>query len=477
MSRDLKTLIEKLIKLKLNVPDLDIYEKSFYDSSSNFLKVKNDNAFTPLDENYDRYYSRIFLNKEFFSNSNCSPPTPIDDLVSYRRQINRYASRIQGIISDLSPTNLNMKAFAKQGNNLNDYLRSLPDDYCIGEDNRDEFDDMQRATENAIGTYNRGVGIFESNFRTFVNSATSLLGNISSVSNNINSSSRDFRPVSDAVQSWDNSVQRYDIEIWNLSPTIESLGDSFNSALSTANNSVERALITIQSNCEYEANRFTDALEECNKAYTSWDTIDGLEGYNQYGFTLAFVVNTLIPDFNDFVSKIPVTDRIQAAVKKAQQAIDQMITIFESFPTFNRLPDSSDNFPYKKYAKFEQRRYGNEQIIEVVRKSCVQHFNDTNKKLYVGDLSYEKGGRAKPHKSHRLGIDADVDPVEIGNIPNHKPELALAAAKRFLAAGANMIFYGDQNIVNDANAWAQENNIPGRLQFEGNHKRHFHLRV
>jgi hypothetical protein len=55
--------------------------------------------------------------------------------------------------------------------------------------------------------------------------------------------------------------------------------------------------------------------------------------------------------------------------------------------------------------------------------------------------------------------------------------LALQAAQRFLSVGARQIFYGDQQVVDDANEWAEEHNIGGRLLFERDHTRHFHLRV
>lgn len=82
-----------------------------------------------------------------------------------------------------------------------------------------------------------------------------------------------------------------------------------------------------------------------------------------------------------------------------------------------------------------------------------------------------------PHVSHRRGVDADVDVVEVGDVPNHDAGLALAAAKRFLAAGAALVFYADADVVSKANKWASEQGLSGRLSVEANHKKHFHLRA
>ena len=51
-------------------------------------------------------------------------------------------------------------------------------------------------------------------------------------------------------------------------------------------------------------------------------------------------------------------------------------------------------------------------------------------------MQYEHGGKMGIHKSHKNGVDADVDGVEIGDVPNHDAAKALALAKDTLTAGA-----------------------------------------
>ncbi len=81
------------------------------------------------------------------------------------------------------------------------------------------------------------------------------------------------------------------------------------------------------------------------------------------------------------------------------------------------------------------------------------------------------------HKSHRAGLDADIDGVEIGDVPDNDEDAAVGLAQDILAVGAQLVFYADNNVIARANKWASDNGVTGRLQFEANHTKHFHLRM
>ena len=452
--------------------------ETFCDSATGALQGAN----TLLSDEYDyfRHYAFRWLShpEPQLRATNCSPPTPVAELVGYRQEAERHGATISNIVRGITQRDLRMGTFARAANAYVQFVQSLPDEFCIGDSNRDAYDAMVAAIQNTSGIVNNGVSRFEDYFGRFMNGADPLLREVASDSNQIDSSSRDFRPVVDVVTRWQDYLDDYQLEIWNLSPTIEAFANRYANLLNAADTAFSRALNQIQSNVEAEARRFVAALDTCQAAYRHWDTQDGAEGFDRYVFTLRYVSNDLIPPFNEFLSKVPSTDRIRRALNQAQQALDQMSTIFDSFPDFSPLPASTTTHPYNSYWT-RDRRYGNAAIIEVVRRACRAHYQDTNNKLYVGDMSYRHGGRARPHSSHREGIDADIDPVEVGNVgdANYNEALALAAAKRFLQAGARIVFYANTQVVNDANQWAQQQGLAGRLQYEADHTNHFHLRV
>src|SRR5260370_35568762 len=179
---------------------------------------------------------------------------------------------------------------------------------------------------------------------------------------------------------------------------------------------------------------------------------------------------TLIPNFNAFLQKVPATDRVKQAVGKAQQALNAIDVGFKSFPDLNPLPVSDQNFPYRGYGPADRKFCGG--LLQNALVTIAQNYQArTSKPIYIGDLNYQHGGKIKgtKHKSHKLGIDGDVDGIEVGDYPNNDKALALALAKEILETGPQLVFYADPAVVSDANKWAEQNNLKGRLQVEADH--------
>ncbi|MEQ1570755.1 MAG: penicillin-insensitive murein endopeptidase [Myxococcota bacterium] len=369
-----------------------------------------------------------------------------------------------------------MRDFAQAVNAYAQFLRGVPSSLCIGPSNRANFDALQGAITSATNVSERGIGLFESNFDRYSTTATSLLAAILDASKAINAQSRDFTPVASSVTAYRRFVSSYNVEVWNLSQRIKAQAEALQSNSVSADAALKNAVAQIETNVEGEARTISQQAKNCEAAYDVWERVDGKDGYVRFMDTARFTAQILVPAFNAFLQRVPRTARIQAAVGRAQEALDYISTNVDSFPTYPPLPSASDAFPYESYGR-EERKFGNQNIIGILQLACSAHYAATGRKLMIGDMQYEHGGRVDPHRSHREGRDADVDPVEIGNVPNHNRALALEAAKRFLTAGAHLVFYADQSVVSDANDWAQANGIGGRLQYEANHTSHFHLRA
>lgn len=430
---------------------------------------------------YERYFfQQPILDLPFRSNFNCSPPTPVEELNSYNNEATRHGNKINNIIRNLNLYSLHMAEFALALNDYRDFLRSLPEEFCIGPSNRAEYDSMDMSIRNTITIINTGINKFEDNFGNLINNYVPLLEDLTRNSNNIDQRSRDFRPVINTINRIDRVMSNYDeIEIWGLSDQIIAFSNLLDEKLSLANSSLERAIDQIQTNVETESNRFVQSLGSAKQAYEHWNNVDGLVGVTRFIEVFKKVNEELIPEFNAFLEKVIDTPRIREAVSNAQDAINEIGTMANSFPTFQPLPNPSSNFPYIWDSSTNaSRKFGTNETIEMVQNACIQYYNKYSKKLVVDALSYEHGGKIPPHDSHTTGNDADVDPVEVGNYgqSNYKYDLALEAAKLFLSTNAKLIFHADQNVVENANSWAQANNIPGRLQVEAKHTNHFHLR-
>ncbi|WP_438042689.1 penicillin-insensitive murein endopeptidase [Sorangium sp. So ce128] len=441
--------------------------------------VFDPSIYSPDYMHYERHYSCHFfaVRKMPLPRFDCSPPTPVRDIEGYAAQASSHQATLSSIESAIGARELRMGPLAQAIRDYAVFLRSLPGEFCINDDNRDAFDNLQSIINAASQLVERGVTDFEANFGTFLSAAVPLLESVKRESDAIDTSSRDFRGVVAPFNQYNDWVRGWSIEIWTLSDRISAFNDSWQRSLGDTRSAFLRAFEQIQQSVESEARRFEAAKAQCDDHFRRWEEIDGLQGYLNFRATLRTVAQDMIPVFNDFLAKVPATDRTRQAVANAQRQIDAMVTTFDSFPSFLPLPPSSDAFPYESYG-LSARKFGLDPIVEIVRRACVEYFNATRRRLYVGDMSYEHGGKAMPHRSHRQGIDADVDPIEVGDYgtDGYNAERALQAAQIFLRAGASLTFFADPVVVTNANQWARENGISGRLQVERHHTKHFHLR-
>jgi Penicillin-insensitive murein endopeptidase len=418
----------------------------------------------------------IPLTRTDFAAASCPSETPISELNRYTNDINGLHSSVAAAINAIPAGGLVMGSFARATNALASYVNAMPREFCIGPGNRSAFEQMQNSLNAAVNSVRRGNSIFEQNSEAYSNRITPLLQRLQNESNAITPSSRDFTGVMDAFAMYDNIAKQYQLEIWNLTPRIEGIFNQLNQLATATDTSLKRAINQIEANVEGEAQRFVGEERLAEDAFRHWDGVDGKQGYEKYMAILRNVVRVMVPAFNEFLRRVPGTNRVRAAVQTAQQAINQMDTGFASFPNFSVLTSDSATFPHNRYGN-EDRKFGGAKVLSALASIATAYYSRTSEKIYIGDMQYEHGGKMGIHKSHKEGIDADVDGTSIGDVPNHNAALALALAKEILSAGAKLVFYADQTTVTEANRWAATNSITGRLQVEANHTKHFHLRM
>jgi len=406
----------------------------------------------------------------------CSPPTPVSQLDNYLNTVKSYSNKIATKVNSLTVYNIDMAVFANDVNDYMSYVKSISKTFCVGPSNGVAYDILDVIIKRTNILVNKGVATFETNLRLFYQKALPLLQGIIEASNSITQSSRDYSQVSTAVERYNNFTDPYSIDIWILSPGIQQVADVFNAQSDQAARASNIALFQIQVNVESEARIIVQQSEFAKAALKHWETEDGKEGYQRYVDLVHYVESQLIPAFSSFIEKVPITARVQAALKSGGDAVTYIVQNFNAFPKFKALPASSDSFPYIRYGN-DERKFGEDSIVAILQRACFQYFEDTGFKLYIGDMQLEHGGRFGTHVSHKEGKDADVDVFEAGNVPSHERIIALSAAKLFLSVGARLVFYADQGIVNSANEWAVQNSVVGRLVYEPNHTRHFHLRA
>lgn len=437
-----------------------------------------------LEGNYDHIISLAAPSGKYvipcsrlsFIAADCSPPTPIDDLDHYSGNINARHNRISDILSGTPRNSLVMGPFAQAVNMLINYVNTLPDQFCIDSSNQRAFDVLNSSLANAEKTIQRGKSFFETNLDQFVGQAFPLVNKLYNASHSIGSASRDFAEVMLCAKDYDKFINGLQLDIWSITPRIDSQWRQFEELYSKSIAEFKRALKQIETNVEADAQKFDDQRKAAEEAFQHWDAKDGKEGYDRFYSIALDVSQVLIPAFNTFLSRVPSTDRINSAASRAQQCVSQIDVGHKSFPTFHSLPSDSSDFPHLRYGA-EERKYGGDAIITALRSAALSYNNRTGKKLFIGDMQYEHGGKMGIHRSHKNGLDADVDGVEIGDVPNHDLAKATALAKEILSAGAKIVFYADKTTVDEANNWAAQNGVTGKLQVEANHTKHFHLRM
>ena len=426
---------------------------------------------------YERHYTHIDRFESSVRGASCSPITPVSVFDGYTEKGRRFQRELTDITNGIRPTDLRMGPLGRKLNSFISLLRGMPDQFCIGPANKGAFEQMKNTLDSATNAGKQGVSKFERHLQQFSNGSTPLLGELRSQSRAINDNSRDFRAVMSVLERYRAFAAPYKLEVWRLSDRIHNLATALGTLENETDVAFKKAIGQIEANVGIESEKFARRLNELEAAKARWDTEDGKLGYDAFKSGYDNLQDHMLPDFVAFLGRVPGTDRINAHSANARQAIQAVEALFKQFPNFARLPGAASDFPYNEYGE-STRKHGTNALFAIVRSACVNYRTATGKTLYVGDLSYAHGGRAKPHKSHRVGVDADVDPVEVGNVgeDSFSPAKALVAAKAFLQAGPAIIFYGHQATVDAANTWAAQQGITGRLAYESDHKKHFHLR-
>lgn len=413
--------------------------------------------------------------------TNCWPPTPADELHAKYEVVRGYMKSVETIIQSLNVYKLNMAPFAQAVNTYLAYVKSISQTMCINANNQIAYDGLDRIIAQTNNLVTSGISIFEKNLNTYASGAIPLLQNILTTCQGINNTSKDFTLVSDATERYNGFNTPYSVDIYYLSQVIASTADKLNALSAQADQAVGAAMAQLEINVEREVEVIVQKALAAGDLIKYWDNIDGESGYKSYKELVKYTEDTLVPHLENFLKYIPSTYRVQASIQKAEQAVEHIKNNFNAFPEFMRLPPPSGTFPYVNYSQSpNQRQFGEAGIIAVLQASCLAYFNATGRQLSIGDMQLKHGGRIvnSAHRSHKVGRDADVDVTaagDVGNV-NYNSDEALLAAQCFLQAGAILIFYAETTVIASANQWAISNGIQGRLQFEANHTRHFHLR-
>jgi len=130
----------------------------------------------------------------------------------------------------------------------------------------------------------------------------------------------------------------------------------------------------------------------------------------------------------------------------------------------------------------EYQRYGKPALVKMFQKVATQfHEKYPETKLVAGDLNAISG-----HESHKNGIDIDVyaqnymaTDMRGKHRNNESVERSVVLGKLFMdTKKIDVIFYNDASVIRKVNAYAQKNNLPGRMEASNSsHEFHFHVRI
>ena len=355
----------------------------------------------------------------------CDEETPVSELQQWTAEINRYIQRFNGILTSLPPNSLNMKPFTVTLLEYTDYLKSLPGEICVGDSNATAAEEANRTRTRARDTIQAGITRFENTLSTFADQVVVYLNRLYSAAETIDSNAKNYQPVSQAVDTYNAFIERHEADIYEISETISQILARLDEPTRAAESALEQAFEQIQKNIEQAASGLNQKRIDAEGAFVHWWDVDGKQGYERFDAIWTKLRTVDVPSFNEF--RVPRTPRIEAAVNLARQAVGQVETGFNSFPNFEKLPGSSGGFPHARYED-EDRKFSGPKTRAALLEVANAYKDRTGNPIAIGDLQYEHGGKMGRHLSHKEGIDADVDGVEVGNVPNHDPALALALA-------------------------------------------------
>jgi len=135
-----------------------------------------------------------------------------------------------------------------------------------------------------------------------------------------------------------------------------------------------------------------------------------------------------------------------------------------------QLPASGPGF--YSYAR-QSRRWGQPRMIYAIQRVALRLSRELpGGRMAVGDISFEKGGRISGHRSHRLGVDVDVRPLQKGRgegattifRSNYSHARTQRAIDLFVQeARVKNVFFNDRR-TRHTQRWP-------------NHDNHFHVRI
>ena len=139
-------------------------------------------------------------------------------------------------------------------------------------------------------------------------------------------------------------------------------------------------------------------------------------------------------------------------------------------------PDGYTELPPSKYYELVGGSHtGQENLVKLIAATSKawkqQYPKDT---VYVSDLN------APGHASHACGQDVDIWTTSAGNmnLSTYSRERSVEYGDLWFSTKQIVyIFFNDDPVRAEVNAYAKKNNDPGVMQFWPNHEDHFHVRV
>ena len=98
-------------------------------------------------------------------------------------------------------------------------------------------------------------------------------------------------------------------------------------------------------------------------------------------------------------------------------------SLLEQFKTMNH-----QNF-YKIGDPTNKKYFGTQEIVDLIALTGEKMFEETGRKIYISNLSKQKGGPVAPHKSHQSGVDVDIaypsrnDTIDFPAVVKMKPRV------------------------------------------------------
>ena len=215
---------------------------------------------------------------------------------------------MSSISQRVGPTNFQMKEIAEVAKDFYGLILSLPDEICVGPNNKELFDALEREIPQTNAFYidleNQAAGYF----KAYANEATQILRRMRNLAAAVDQDTISIRELVEVVREFNVFNAPYkDQLIYGINEEVEQIARTLQSMTDEAFRLTESAYATMESKLVGLASTIEIQVRGAGIAFNIWETRDGQTGYDGFKRTYEQIKSVSQPRFELVSREVPPT--------------------------------------------------------------------------------------------------------------------------------------------------------------------------